>query len=220
MRGIKLMVKYQCIDELIRRFPELEKTNASINKAIDKIIECYQKGGKLLICGNGGSCSDSEHIVGELLKGFNKKRKLSKELCEKIYSLDESLCQTKMAERLQESLPAISLTSQSSIITAIANDLGADLIYAQQLLGLGKSGDILIGISTSGNADNVYKAAVVAKATGLTTIALTGQDGGRLADICDVIIKAPSNKTPMVQEYHLSIYHVICDAVEQYFFDN
>jgi D-sedoheptulose 7-phosphate isomerase len=220
MKGLKRLVTYQGTKELIVRFPELEAIGGSINEAIEKIIVCYQSGGKILICGNGGSCSDSEHIVGELLKGFNKKRKLPDELCEKIYSLDESLYQTKMAERLQGSLPAISLASQSSIITAVANDLGADLIYAQQVLGLGKSGDVLIEISTSGNADNVYKAAIIAKAVGMTAIALTGQGGGRLADICDIIIKAPANATPIIQEYHLSIYHVICDVVEQSFFED
>jgi D-sedoheptulose 7-phosphate isomerase len=211
---------FKNVEELLERLPELDKISSNINVAIAKIIECFKNNGKLLICGNGGSCSDSEHIVGELLKGFNKKRKLPKELCEKIYGIDESLRSTKMADRLQGSLPAISLTSQNAIITAVANDLGADLIYAQQVLGLGKCGDIFIGISTSGNADNVYKAAVLAKAIGMTTIALTGQGGGRLKDICDIIIKAPTEKTSTVQEYHICIYHVICDAIEQYFFND
>ncbi|MDR3644497.1 MAG: SIS domain-containing protein [Clostridia bacterium] len=212
------MYAYPALEEMTARSPALVKTVDAVSAAIDCVIRCYRGGGKLLICGNGGSCADSEHIVGELLKGFNKKRPLPPELCEKIDAAAPGMRESNAAHRLQLGLPAVSLTSQGAILTAAANDLGPDLIYAQQVLGLGKSGDVLIGISTSGNADNVCKAAAVAKVTGMKTIAFTGQTGGRLAPMCDIALRAPTDTTPLVQEYHMILYHTLCDAVESWFF--
>jgi D-sedoheptulose 7-phosphate isomerase len=212
------MTMYPSLDKLNHKYTELVAIGSSIETAIDAMITCYKNGGKVLVAGNGGSSSDSEHIIGELLKGFNKKRSLSEEIKRKITDNSNNLICGDMLERLQIGLPAISLTSQSSIITAVANDLGADLIFAQQVLALGKSEDVFIGLSTSGNADNVCKAAIIANGLRLTTISMTGEHGGKLSELSKIAIKAPAKITSEVQEYHLAIYHVICDAVEDYFF--
>lgn len=212
------MTKYLSLDKLTMRYPELSAIEKPIEEAIDAIIACYQNNGKVLVAGNGGSCADSEHIIGELLKGFNKKRPLPDEQKSRIRNSSGHFNPGDMLERLQIGLPAISLTSQSSIITAVANDLGADLIYAQQVVALGKVNDIFIGLSTSGNADNVCKATFIANGLGMTTISLTGGQGGKLAELSAIAVKAPASVTSEVQEYHLAIYHVICDAVENAFF--
>jgi D-sedoheptulose 7-phosphate isomerase len=216
------MTKYASLDRLIEKHKELKTVSQQMETAIDAIIACYENGGKVLVAGNGGSSSDSEHIIGELLKGFNKKRPLSDGLRKQIkeFSGDPgNIDVDDMLERLQTGLPAISLTSQSSIITAVANDIGADLIFAQQVMGLGKRNDIFIGLSTSGNADNVCKATIIANGLGLTTISMTGEHGGKLSGISQIPIKAPAKITSEAQEYHLAMYHVLCDAVEDHFFD-
>lgn len=197
---------------------DLQPIQHTILQAAETIVECYRQGGKLLTCGNGGSCSDADHITGELMKGFLKKRPLDATLQQEIYAAAPDLREQQVADRLQMGLPAISLCTHSALMTAVANDLGPDLMFAQQVMALGCSGDLLIGISTSGNADNVYKAMAVAKAKGLRTLALTGGSGGKLAGLADTAIIVPSDKTPRVQEYHLAIYHFLCALAEQYFF--
>ncbi len=190
-----------------------------IERAKEAIIKAFETGGKLLLCGNGGSCADCEHIVGELMKGFMRKRELPEEKkLEMIKNADfidrEWLCQ------LQGGLPAISLPSAAALNTAFCNDVNPELIYAQQLMGLGKSGDALLCISTSGNSKNVCAAATVGRALGITVIGLTGKSGGRLKEIADICICVPETETYKVQELHLPVYHYICAEAEKYFFDD
>ena len=202
------MVIYMCF---YPDTPALESIYPIWRDAVKAAIACYQDGGKILVCGNGGSAADSEHIVGELLKGFLKKRPLPLEVAAGM--------DAELSARLQMGLPAVSLVSQSAIITAVANDLGADLIFAQQVMGLGKPGDILIGISTSGNAKNVCQAFRAAKSKRMICIAMTGEADSEMSQLADFTLKAPSKSTPEVQEYHIKLYHAFCAAIESYFFD-
>jgi len=205
------------LSKMLTDYPALAPCEASINAAFVQIKATYQNGGKVLVCGNGGSAADSEHIVGELMKGFMQQRKLPEAARAKIKAVagenGEYIC-----NNLQGALPAISLVSQSAIISAFANDVVADMVFAQQVYGYGKPGDCLIGLSTSGNAKNVVYAMQTAKALGVATIGLTGSSGGALKSICDVTICAPSDSTPKIQEYHLPIYHTLCMMVEDAFF--
>ena len=189
----------------------------AITNAFKMMIASFDKGGKLLVCGNGGSAADCEHIVGELMKGFYLDRKLDNN--QQNQFLNER-CSTSydLVEKLQNGLPAISLVSHSSLITAINNDIGGDMIFAQQIWSLGKAGDILLAISTSGNSVNILKAAKVAIAKKIAVIGLTGIDGGRLAVLCDELISAPSNDVAEIQEMHLPIYHAICKKLEMHYF--
>ena len=211
------MTNMDYVTQLIWRYPVLKANEKEIRQLCDAVINCYKKGGKLLVCGNGGSCADAEHIVGELMKGFLKKRELSeKKLSQMITDVPELA--TLGVDKLQQGLPAIALNSGAALTTAFANDCDPDLIYAQQVLGLGKKGDVFLGISTSGNARNVFAAAAVAKSMGITTIALTGKTGGRLKDICDISVVVAEDETYMIQELHLPVYHALCATVEEYFF--
>lgn len=198
------------IEKLIKKYPELAVLEQNIKAAVERTISAYENGGKVLICGNGGSAADSEHIAGELLKGFLKKRPLTAQ--------QKSTLGEPLADSLQQSLPAVSLVSQSGIMTAVINDLGVDSIFAQQVMGLGNQGDILIGISTSGNAKNVVNALKVAKMKGLSCIALTGEKESEMSALCDVLINVPAVLTPDIQEYHLPVYHCLCAEVETHFF--
>ena len=184
--------------------PSLLCCKDSIFNAYELMKEAYEAGKKTMICGNGGSASDSEHIVGELMKGFILPRHFE----------STSL----PGRKLQRGLPAISLISQTSLISAIANDNGADLVYAQQVLGYGVAGDIFIGLSTSGNSANVINAAKLSNELGVKTIGLTGKDGGELKGLCDVCICVPERDTYLIQERHLEIYHLICMMLEYHFF--
>lgn len=205
------------VTQLIWRYPVLKANEKEIRQLCKAVINCYKKGGKLLVCGNGGSCADAEHIVGELMKGFLKKRELSeKKLSQMITDVPELA--TLGVDKLQQGLPAIALNSGAALTTAFANDCDPDLIYAQQVLGLGKKGDVFLGISTSGNAKNVFAAAAVAKSMGITTVALTGKTGGKLKDICDISVVVSEDETYMIQELHLPVYHAMCATVEEYFF--
>ena len=168
--------------------------NAALDRAVEKLIECYRNGGKLMVCGNGGSASDSAHIVGELVKGFLKKRPLPAEWNE---ALGEN--------RLQMGLPALDLTAQGAVIAAIVNDLGGEYMFAQQVLAYGQPGDMLLGISTSGNARNVELAMRAAKLKGVTCVGLTGMGGGRLRALSDILIEAPETETYRVQEEHIRL---------------
>lgn len=203
--------------ELLSKYPELHFCSKDIELAYETIKKSFSSGGKLLLCGNGGSASDCEHIVGELMKGFKKKRQLDdafrEELLERWPINGEYL-----AKNLQGALPAISLTSNSALMTAYSNDVAADMVFAQQVYGYGNSADALLGISTTGNSTNVMNALQVAKALGIYTIALTGKTGGRMKEICDISICVPYESTPDIQERHLPIYHTLCIMLEEYFF--
>lgn len=200
------------IDELINRYPSLSIEKDNIINSINLLIDSFSKGNKLLVCGNGGSAADSEHIVGELMKGFVKKRPLSKLLVEKIGDKEISDC-------LQEGLPAIALTVENALSTAFSNDQNPSLVFAQQVNVLGKENDALLAISTSGNSKNCVYAAKVARAKGLKLIALTGTNDSKLSSLADVTIKAPEVETYKIQELHLPIYHAICLVLENEFFE-
>lgn len=207
------------LDDLIKRYPALEPLKDKISDAGQSLISCYENKGKVLICGNGGSCSDSDHIVGELMKGFEHKRPVDEKFRNKLLEVGGERGQF-LSEKLQVGLPAISLTAHNSLITAVANDTDANLIFAQQVVGYGNSGDILIAISSSGNSQNVLDAILVAKAKGLKVIGLTGESGGKMNGLCDVLINVPGKRTASVQEYHLPVYHALCVMVESHFFGN
>lgn len=203
--------------ELTKRYPVLEKIREEILEAYGILEECYERGGKLLIAGNGGSCADAEHIVGELMKGFLKPRRLAKELQEKMRTEDEENGE-KLGSLLQGGLPALALNGHPGLSTAFANDVDADMVYAQQVCGYGEEGDVFLGISTSGNAKNVDYAVTVAKAKNMRVIGLTGKDGGRLGKRADVALIVPEQETYKIQELHLPIYHVLCLLLEERFF--
>lgn len=204
------------IKKLIAKYPDLEQCEQSILTAFEKIKDSYKNGGKVLIAGNGGSAADSEHIVGELMKGFILNRPIPEDMKEKLKVVNNG--DDYLGENLQGALPAISLVSQTALLTAFSNDVAPDMIFAQQVYGYGKEGDVFIGLSTSGNSRNIINAAKVAKALEMTTIAFTGRDGGRLKDIADVIIRVPFDSTPDIQERHLPIYHTLCIMLEEEFF--
>ena len=193
--------------DLFERYPQLNICAKDIEKALAIMIDTYKNGGKILVCGNGGSASDADHIVGELMKGFLKDRKVT----------DERIPQ-ELRGKLQGALPAISLSAHTSLMTATINDNDADMIFAQQVYGYAKENDLLIAISTSGNSKNVVNAVKVAKSLGVKAIVLTGETGGELKQFADVTICAPSTETYKIQEYHLPIYHYLCAKVEEEFF--
>jgi D-sedoheptulose 7-phosphate isomerase len=203
--------------ELISRIPALESCKQEINSAAEAMTACFETQGTLLICGNGGSCADAEHMAGELMKSFEKKRSLPEALKKHIQKVSGDRG-AYLAGHLQQAIPAISLCSQSSLTTAISNDMDADLVFAQQVAAYGRKGDVLFAISTSGNSQNVVDAAIVAKAKDLITIGLTGQKGGKLKSYCDITICVPAEKTAWIQEYHLPVYHALCRIIENRFF--
>jgi D-sedoheptulose 7-phosphate isomerase len=205
------------IRELIFSYPGLDVCATDIEAAYNVLRDCYRGGGKVLTCGNGGSAADAEHIVGELMKGYLLKRAMPEEMRAKLIATNPA-DGDYLADHLQGGLPAISLVSQTSLLSAIANDTAADMVYAQQVYVYGREGDTLIGISTSGNSTNVLRAMQVARASGLHTIGLTGRTGGKLKPLCDVCIRVPANDTTLVQERHLPIFHVLCAMLEEEFF--
>ncbi len=211
------MDKKTLLDKLTKRYPALQSCITEVEAAADSIIECYRNGGKLLICGNGGSAADADHIVGELLKSFSKKRPVQAEFTDDLKGISEERG-ALLSEKLERGLPAISLNAHAALISAISNDIGGEFIYAQQVLGYGNKNDILIGITTSGNSQNIIDAAITAKAKGMKVIGLTGETGGNLKEYCDVSIRVPSGITPVVQEYHLPVYHILCQIVEHHFY--
>ena len=205
------------IDTLINRYPNLIVCKDSVIKSYELLEESYSKGGKLLVCGNGGSASDSEHIVGELMKEFKLKRKVYAAQAEIMKTIDLELG-TTLAEHLQGALPAITLTAHSSLITAFMNDSEPVLVFAQQVNGYGNPEDVFMGISTSGNSANVLYAAITAKARGLKVIGLTGAKENRLMKFADVCICVPETQTYKIQELHLPVYHCLCLMLEDKFF--
>jgi D-sedoheptulose 7-phosphate isomerase len=205
------------LSTLFSGHPCLEPCERSISAAFDLLATCYHKQGKVLVCGNGGSAADSEHIVGELMKGFHLRRPVSDRERQTLmdrYPEDGA----ELADGLQGALPAISLVSQVSLCTAFANDVSSDMVFAQQVHGYGRTGDVLIGISTSGNALNVANAVRVAMARGMETIGLTGGSGGLLKTLCTVALIMPHDSVPVIQELHQIVYHALCAMLEREFF--
>ena len=208
---------YKYIEELIVRYPILKGIKKNIEEAFREFTSVYENGGKIIVAGNGGSAADAEHLMCELMKGFLIERQLDEEFSTALKHVDNSIGD-HLSKVLQKPLPVIALGSHVAFSTAYINDVESDSLFAQQLLGMGKKGDAFIGISTSGNSRNIIEAAVLAKALGLTVIALTGMDGGKLKSFADVIVQVPENKTYIIQEYHLPIYHCWCMMLEEYFF--
>jgi D-sedoheptulose 7-phosphate isomerase len=208
---------YPHIDNMVREYPALDGIRPLAAAAADALIAGFRGGGKLLVCGNGGSCADADHIVGELAKAFLRARPLPEAVRARIrQSLPDG--GAELAEALQGALPAISLAAHTSLLTAFGNDVAAVYAYAQQVVAYGRPGDMLLGISTSGNARNVAYAVAVAQAQGLRTIGLTGQSGGRLASHVEIAIRVPATVTHRIQELHLPVYHALCAEVEEALF--
>lgn len=205
------------IENLIIRFPKLSNCKQEIENSILEIVNYYKNNGKLLICGNGGSASDSLHMVGELMKSFVLPRKLENKYIDKIKNIFPQEAEYFISN-LQSSLPAIALVSEISLITAYSNDNNSELVFAQQVLGYGNEEDILIAISTSGNSKNVIYASQISKIKGMKVILLTGKFGGKLKEISDININVEEEETYIIQEYHLPIYHTICLGVEKEMF--
>lgn len=215
MKSEKNVVKI--FDELFQRYNSLEICKNQIWDAYEIIRDCYEKEGKLLVAGNGGSASDSEHIVGELMKSFIKPRKLSEDFASKLKQIDGQMG-VELADKLQGAMPAIALVDHVALSTAYLNDVDPLLGFAQQVNGYGKKEDVFLGISTSGNSQNILYACTVAKAKGMKVIGLTGNSGGKLKDMSDVSIVVPEKETFKIQELHLPIYHCLCLMLEEIFF--
>ncbi len=208
----------QLMDELFERYPMLTVCKDGIIKAYDCLKNSYASGGKLLTAGNGGSAADSEHIAGELMKSFLFNRKIKSDFQEKlIRSFGED--GEQLANKIEGALSAVPLTSMPALTSAFANDVDAAVSFAQMLYGYGKSGDVFLGISTSGNSKNIIYALMTAKAMGITSIALTGGNGGKCRELADIVICAPETETFKIQELHLPIYHALCSMLEANFFE-
>ncbi len=203
--------------DLLVRYPKLEGCQGEIYAVIETLIALFQNKGKLLVCGNGGSAADSEHIVGELMKAFKLPRKLDPEMQSRIRSLFPEEAEG-MIHNLQGAVPAISLVSQTALMTAFSNDQSAQYVFAQQVMSYGEPGDVLLAISTSGNSENILHAARAAKLRSVQVIGLTGRSGGKLKALSDITICAPTSVTFEIQEYHLPIYHCLCACVENEIF--
>jgi len=204
------------LNELLTRYPTLVDCGEDIEKVRNVLQETFETGHKLLLCGNGGSAADCEHIAGELLKGFERKRPLGAELRDKLarQAPDGAL----LSERLQGGLPVLSLVGHLSFSTAFANDVEPNLVFAQLVAAVGKPGDALLAISTSGNARNVLLAVQTARACELAVVGLIGRDGGQLAKSCDTCVVVPGERTPDIRELHVPVYHYLCRSLEEHFF--
>jgi len=205
------------IQQLIQRYPALEIVKDNVSAAFDIIADSYTNGGKLLIAGNGGSASDAEHIAGELMKTFEKKRALPDSFIMDIKKVNIEIAEY-LIPRMQPGLPTIALSGHASLNTACINDIDGNITFAQQVYGYGKETDVLLAISTSGNSKNILYAAAVAKAKKLKIIALSGGSGGALKNIADVSIIVPETETFKIQELHLPVYHCLCQMLENHFF--
>lgn len=205
------------LDLLVERYPKLVACYDDIEKAYLILEECYQNDHKLLIAGNGGSAADSEHIAGELMKRFKVARPVPMDFAEKLRAIDNERGEN-LAKNLEKGLMAIPLVAHEALTTAYINDVDGLGVFAQQLYGFGRLGDVFLGISTSGNSKNVMSATVVARALGIKIIGLTGDKGGELAKVSDVAIRVPETETYMIQELHLPVYHCLCLMLEDRFF--
>jgi len=194
--------------------PAIASVKDVLRASVILLTDCFAGGGKLLICGNGGSCADADHIVGELVKAFRIKRPLETEL---FASLQQGSEGASLTRYLQGGLPAINLGAQSALITAMSNDVGGRYVFAQQVVAYGRPGDVLMGISTSGNSENILLAGAAAKAKGLKTLGLTGRDGGMIGQAFDLVLRMDADSTEDVQDLHSAIYHALCAAVEYEF---
>lgn len=203
---------------LVKRYPKLTLVRNDIVNAYQIFEECYENDGKLLVAGNGGSAADAEHIAGELMKRFKRPRPVPDEFARKLREVDPVRGEL-LAENLECALMAVPLVAHEALTTAYINDVDGLGVFAQQLYGFGRQGDVFLGISTSGNSENIINAAVVARAVGIKTIGLTGADGGVLAEMADVTVKVPETETYMVQELHLPVYHCWCLMLEERFFN-
>ena len=207
----------QHVDTLIKRYPQLKVCREDIIDGYELMKTSYENGGKLLIAGNGGSAADSEHIAGELMKRFKIPRPVSPKFAEKLKKIDEVRGE-QLAKNLECGLMAIPLVAHEALTTAYINDVDGLGVFSQQLFGYGREGDIFLGISTSGNSKNIMSATVVARALGIKVIGLTGERGGELADVADIVVRVPETETYMIQELHLPIYHCWCLMLEENFF--
>jgi D-sedoheptulose 7-phosphate isomerase len=205
------------LQHLIDRYPSLSGIKEEICNAYTLLIAAFEAGGKVLVAGNGGSAADAEHVVGELMKGFVKKRPLPEDFRSQLQQLNADAA-GYIGPALQQGLPAIALSSHTALMTACINDIDGNIIYAQQVYGYGKTGDVFWGISTSGNSKNILYAMITAKAKNMKTIALTGGSGGIIKQYADVSIIVPEMETYKIQELHLPIYHALCLMVEDHFF--
>ena len=207
------------IKKLLMTYPHLDTIYDALLSGFDICVKCFSNDHRLYVCGNGGSAADAEHITGELVKGFLKKRKPERSLQKRL----ENHCTPEDAgylmANLQSGLPCFPLTGMPSLATAVTNDIAGDMVFAQQISVFGRPGDVLLAISTSGNARNVYLACCIAQALEMTVIGLTGEKGGTLADMSDICIQVPANETYTVQEYHLPVYHTLCAMLEAHFFE-
>ena len=206
-------------DELAQRRPDLTSCLGDVRQAGEVLAACFRQGGKLLVCGNGGSAADSEHIVGELMKGYRRLRPLPDEIRRKLEA-DWPGEGKNLAAHLQGALPAVSLVSQTALMTAFMNDVDPGMIFAQQVYGYGRPGDVLLGLSTSGNSANVLNALRVARTLGLHTIVMTGKGGGAMPEVCELTIRVPYERTSDIQEAHFPIYHALCAVLEDTFFSS
>ncbi len=204
-------------NELLTRYPALAQCEKDIDGALELMKQTYYAGGTIYVCGNGGSCSDSDHIVGELMKGFLSRREIP---CEQKKKFAEMFPDNgeDMANKFQGAIPAVSLTAQGAILSAFANDVDADLVYAQLVYGYAGEKDLVIGLSTSGNSKNIVNAVKAAKFKGAKTLAMTGCKESKLSALCDVTVKVPETETFKIQEYHLPVYHYLCAALEKEIF--
>lgn len=209
-----MMKEMQYLDSLIERYPKLRVCRDDIEKAYKILLDSFRTGKKLLVAGNGGSASDAEHIVGELMKSFVLPRTLPEDSKNKLKAVDAELG-NELAEKLQGALPAIAVVDHVALSTAYLNDVDPLLGFAQQVYGYGQAGDTFLGITTSGNSKNVLYACVAARAKNMKTIALTGRDGGKVKDLVDVAIVVPETETYKIQELHLPVYHCLCLMVEE-----
>lgn len=202
--------------ELFERYPSLRACESDLDKALELMRKTYESGGVIYVCGNGGSCSDSDHIVGELMKGFLSRRPPLESESEKLRELFPEI--TNVSEKFQRAIPAVSLTAQGAILSAFANDVDPGFVYAQLVYGYARENDLVIGLSTSGNSLNVVNAIKAAKLRSAATIAMTGARGSKLSALSDVTLKAPETETFKIQELHLPMYHYLCAALEEELF--
>ena len=207
------------IDQVCERYPALSDLRSRISDAAEMIIGCYNKGGKLLICGNGGSSADADHLAAELMKSFESVRPLEESFKNRLYEIS-GIRGKYLASKLEHSLPAISLSSNTALTTAVSNDIDPSLVFAQQIIGYGNENDLLIGISTSGNSQNIVDACITARALNINVIGITGKTGGKMKQYCDVLVNVPETRTAMVQELHLPVLHTICRMIENHFYSH
>ena len=207
------------IDQLCDRYPALSDLRSRISDAAEMIIGCYNKGGKLLICGNGGSSADADHLAAELMKSFESVRPLEESFKNRLYEIS-GIRGKYLASKLEHSLPAISLSSNTALTTSVSNDIDPSLVFAQQIIGYGNENDLLIGISTSGNSQNIVDACITARALNINVIGITGKTGGKMKQYCDVLVNVPETRTAMVQELHLPVMHTMCRIIENHFYSH